>query len=100
MACCSSEHYTPLKILESYFQEAAEAAKESMFVEVSDRDEVKVIIIHPRDHATLRDLLSRLAQSSAGKLRVKICSLSHVVTFVIQLLKAKNMKSTNYCCTS
>jgi len=67
MACCSIEHYTPLKILERFFQKAAEAAKESSFVEVSDRDELKVVIIHPRDHATLRDLLSRQEQSP-GKL--------------------------------
>lgn len=83
MACCSSEHYTPLKILESYFQEAAEAAKESTFVKVFVRDEVKVVIIHPRDHATLRDLLSRQEQSSAGKLRVKIL---FTVTFFLNLL--------------
>ena len=72
MACCSSEHYTPLKILESFFQDAADAAKESTFVKISDRDEVKVVTIHPRDHATLRDLLTRQEQSLAGKLRVII----------------------------
>ena len=71
MACCSSEHYTPLKIVESFFQEAAEAAKESKFVEVSDRDEVKVVTIHQREHATLRDLLTRQEQPP-GKLRDKI----------------------------
>ena len=71
MACCSSEHYTPLKIVESFFQEAAEAAKENTLVKVSDRDEVKVITIHPREHAILRDLLSRQEQSP-GKLRVTI----------------------------
>lgn len=73
MACCSSKHYTPLKILESFFQEAEEAAKESKFVEVSDRDEVKVVTIHRREHATLRDLLTRQEQppgATPGKLRV------------------------------
>ena len=70
MACCSSEDYTPLKILESFFQEAREAAKESTYVKVSDRDEVKVVTMHPRDHAILRDLLSRQEHSPAGKLRV------------------------------
>jgi len=65
MACCSIEHYTPLKILERFFQKAAEAAKESSFVKVSDRGEVNVVTIHPRDHATLRDLLSRQEQSPA-----------------------------------
>ena len=73
MACCSSESYPPLKILENFFQEAAEAAKESKFVklEVSDRDEVKVVTMHPREHATLRDLLTRQEQPP-GKLRVTI----------------------------
>jgi len=71
MACCSSEHYIPLKIVESFFQEAAEATKESTFVKVSDRDEVKVVTMHPREHAILKDLLSRQEQSP-GKLRVTI----------------------------
>ena len=71
MACCSSEYYTPLKIVESFLQEEAEAAKESTLVKVSDREEVKVITIHPREHAILRDLLSRQEQSP-GKLRVTI----------------------------
>lgn len=72
MACCSSDHYTPLKIVEAFFQEAAEAAKESKFVEISVPEEVKVVNIHKREHALLRDLLIRQEQSPAGKLRVTI----------------------------
>lgn len=72
MACCSSDHYTPLKIVEIFFQEAAEAAKESTFVEISVRGEVEVVTIHKREHALLRNLLIQQEQSPAGKLRVTI----------------------------
>ena len=71
MACCSSEPYTPLKTVESVVQEAAEAAKESKFVEVSDRDGVKVVTMPQREHAILRKLLTRQEQPP-GKLRVTI----------------------------
>ncbi|KAL9972982.1 hypothetical protein ACROYT_G019383 [Oculina patagonica] len=67
LACCSSGNYLPLEILESYFTEAAEAAKDSKFVNISERDEINVVTMHPRRHDTLRNLLIRQDVSAADE---------------------------------
>ena len=68
LACCSVESdYLPLHCLESCFKEATETVKQSNFVDVLERDGVKVVTMHERDHKTLRDLLTGRKLSTCGK---------------------------------
>lgn len=68
LACCAVESdYLPLHCLESCFKEATETVKQSNFVDVLERDGVKVVTMHERDHKTLRDLLTGRKLSTCGK---------------------------------
>lgn len=59
LACCSGEDYLPLQCLDGYFTEAAETAvNESKFIDVLERDGVKVVTMHPLHHNTLRNMLT------------------------------------------
>ena len=49
----------PLQCLDGYFAEAAETTvNESKFVDVLERDGVKVVKMHPLHHTTLRNMLT------------------------------------------
>ena len=72
LACCSGEaDYLPLQCLEKCFEDAAETIKQSNFVDVLERDGVKVVIMHKRDHKTLRNILINRKPAANGKKRQK-----------------------------
>ena len=80
LACCSGENYLPLQCLDGYFPEGAESTvNESKFVDVLERDGVKVVKMHPLHHTTLRNMLtSSRKPTPSGKntiLRSRSCKL-------------------------
>ena len=66
MACCSSENYLPLEILEGGIEGPLERENLEKFVDLSVREEIDVVTIHPRDHTMLRDILNGQSQSDNG----------------------------------
>ncbi|PFX22408.1 hypothetical protein AWC38_SpisGene13085 [Stylophora pistillata] len=67
LACCSSENYLPLEILERGIAGPLEEANFGKFVDLTEREEIKVVTIHPRNLAMLRDILSGQSQSDTEK---------------------------------
>ena len=68
LACCSGEaDYLPLQSLERCFEDAKETIKQSKYVDVLERDGVKVVTIHERDHKALRSILIDRKPALSGK---------------------------------
>ena len=79
LACCSVESdHLPLHCLESCFKGATEAVKQSNFVDVLERDGIKVVTMHARLHKTLRDLLTGRKLSTCGKEGERVTILGDV----------------------
>ena len=56
----------PLEILEGGIEGPLERENLEKFVDLSVREEIDVVTIHPRDHTMLRDILSGQSQSDNG----------------------------------
>ena len=61
----------PLQCLEKCFEDAEETVNQSNFVDILERDGVKVVIMHKRDHKTLRNRLIDRKPAPCGKKRQK-----------------------------
>ncbi|PFX22383.1 uncharacterized protein LOC111334317 [Stylophora pistillata] len=91
LACCSSENYLPLEILERGIAGPLEEANFRKFVDLSEREEIKVVTIHPRDLAMLRDILSGQRQNDTEK------TWTYVLNFVFQKKKGNINAPTLSC---
>ena len=66
LACCSSENYLPLEILCKGITGPLEQANFETFVDLSVREEIEVVTLHPSKHTMLRDILCGQRQSDTG----------------------------------